>query len=46
MGKDGAMGDDVQEQRFSRADRTRHREKVRAGLEALARMIAEQRFEA
>jgi hypothetical protein len=40
------MGDDVEEQRFTRADRTRHREKVRAGLEVLARMIAEDRFEA
>jgi hypothetical protein len=42
----GGMGEEVQAQRFSRADRTRHREKVRAGLEALARMLAEQRFEA
>ncbi|GGL51097.1 glutamate--cysteine ligase [Microlunatus endophyticus] len=40
------MGDDVEEQKFTRADRTRHRERVRAGLDVLARMIAENRFEA
>src|SRR3954447_14499521 len=42
----GGRGEEVEAQRFSRADRTRHREKVRAGLETLARMLAEQRFEA
>lgn len=40
------MGDEVEHQQFSRADRTRHREKVRAGLQALARMLTEDRFEA
>ncbi len=40
------MGEEVQAQRFGGADRTRYREKVRAGLDALARMLAEQRFEA
>ncbi|MBO0811708.1 MAG: glutamate--cysteine ligase [Microlunatus sp.] len=40
------MGEEVTDQRFTRADRTLHREKVRAGLDVLARMLAEQRFDA
>jgi hypothetical protein len=46
MGKDGAVGDEVDRQEFSRADRTRHREKVQASLDVLERMLAEGRFEA
>ena len=38
------MGADVEEQRFSRGDRMRHREKVRRCLDALRRMVEEDRF--
>ena len=40
------MGRHVPLQTFSRADRTRYRDKVRANLDALARMLAEATFEA
>src|SRR4051812_11828675 len=40
------MGRHVQLQTFSRADRTRYRDKVRANLDVLARMLAEATFEA
>ncbi|MFW6774692.1 glutamate--cysteine ligase [Nocardioides sp. CPCC 205120] len=40
------MGDEVDQQQFTRADRTRHREKVRHSLDALARMLREEAFEA
>ncbi|MCW2867062.1 MAG: ybdK [Marmoricola sp.] len=39
------MGTDVDLQEFSRADRTRHREKVRRCLDVLARMLREARFD-
>jgi gamma-glutamyl:cysteine ligase YbdK (ATP-grasp superfamily) len=39
------MGDDVEAQEFSRADRTRHREKVRRNLDVFARMLREARFD-
>src|SRR5262249_22092312 len=41
-----AMGRHVQLQTFSRADRTRYRDKVRTNLDVLARMLAEATFEA
>jgi len=40
------MGEEVAQQEFSRADRTRHREKVRRCLDVLARMLRESRFDA
>ncbi|GGF32475.1 glutamate--cysteine ligase [Marmoricola endophyticus] len=40
------MGEEVEHQEFSRADRTQHREKVRRSLDVLARMLAEARFDA
>lgn len=40
------MGDEVERREFTRADRTRHRTKVRTGLDVLARMLTEARFEA
>jgi hypothetical protein len=39
------MGQDVAAREFSRADRQRYREKVRACLDVFARMLAESRFE-
>src|SRR6476620_8983643 len=39
------MGKDVDLQEFTRADRTRHREKVRRCLDVLARMLRESRFD-
>ncbi|WP_181310704.1 glutamate-cysteine ligase family protein [Nocardioides campestrisoli] len=39
------MGEEVEAQEFSRADRTRHREKVRRGLDVFARMLRESRFD-
>src|SRR5918993_1367591 len=39
------MGEDVAAQEFSRADRTRHREKVRRNLDVFARMLREARFD-
>src|SRR4051795_7703561 len=41
-----AMGDDVVATVFSRADRQRYREKVKACLDVFARMLAESRFDA
>src|SRR3954452_3593887 len=38
------MGEEVEAQQFSRADRTRHREKVRRNLDVFARMLREERF--
>ena len=40
------MGEEVDLQEFSRADRTRHREKVRNCLDVFARMLRESRFDA
>ena len=39
------MGEEVAHQEFSRADRTRHREKVRRNLDVFARMLREARFD-
>ncbi|MCW2774763.1 MAG: glutamate--cysteine ligase [Nocardioides sp.] len=39
------MGEEVDAQEFSRADRTRHREKVRRNLDVFARMLREARFD-
>src|SRR3546814_246010 len=39
------MGEEVSEQEFSRADRTRHREKVRRCLDVFARMLREAAFD-
>ncbi|WP_205474553.1 glutamate--cysteine ligase [Nocardioides sp. SYSU D00038] len=39
------MGAEVDAQEFSRADRTRHREKVRRCLDVFARMLREERFD-
>jgi len=39
------MGEDVAAQEFSRADRTRHREKVRRCLDVFARMLREAAFD-
>ena len=39
------MGEDVEERTFSRADRTRYRQKVRHSLDVFARMLREARFD-
>jgi len=39
------MGEEVEQQEFSRADRTHHREKVRRNLDVFARMLREARFD-
>ena len=39
------MGEEVAAQEFTRADRTRHREKVRRCLDVFARMLREARFD-
>jgi gamma-glutamyl:cysteine ligase YbdK (ATP-grasp superfamily) len=39
------MGEEVEVQEFSRADRTRHREKVRRCLDVFARMLREAAFD-
>src|SRR4029453_6789073 len=39
------MGEEVEAQEFSRADRTRHREKVRRNLDVFARMLREDLFD-
>ena len=39
------MGEEVEAQEFSRADRTRHRERVRRNLDVFARMLREARFD-
>jgi Glutamate-cysteine ligase family 2(GCS2) len=39
------MGDDVEARTFSRADRTRYRQKVRHSLDVFARMLRESRFD-
>lgn len=39
------MGEEVAAQEFTRADRTRHREKVRRCLDVFARMLRESRFD-
>ena len=39
------MGEEVDAQEFSRADRTRHREKVRRCLDVFARMLRDARFD-
>jgi hypothetical protein len=38
------MGEDVEAQEFSRADRTRYREKVHRSLDVFERMLTEQQF--
>jgi gamma-glutamyl:cysteine ligase YbdK (ATP-grasp superfamily) len=40
------MGEEVEQREFSRADRTRYREKVRRCLDVFARMLREARFDA
>jgi gamma-glutamyl:cysteine ligase YbdK (ATP-grasp superfamily) len=40
------MGEEVEQQEFSREDRTRYREKVRRCLDVFARMLSESRFDA
>ena len=40
------MGQDVEDQEFSRSDRMRHREKVRRSLDVFAEMLRERHFEA
>ena len=40
------MGEDVGHHEFSRADRTRYREKIRRCLDVFARMLRDERFEA
>src|ERR671928_1141982 len=39
------MGAEVEAKEFSRADRTRYREKVRRNLDVFARMLREARFD-
>ncbi len=39
------MGEEVDAQEFTRADRTRHREKVRRNLDVFARMLREEAFD-
>ncbi|MBD8869664.1 glutamate--cysteine ligase family protein [Nocardioides donggukensis] len=39
------MGEEVETQEFSRADRTRHREKVRQCLDVFARMLRDAQFD-
>src|SRR4029078_3118456 len=39
------MGEEVEAQEFSRADRTRYREKVRRCLDVFARMLREARLD-
>src|SRR5689334_202358 len=39
------MGEDVESQEFSRADRTQYREKVRRNLDVFARMLRDSRFD-
>ena len=39
------MGEEVDQQEFTRADRTRHREKVRRYLDVFARMLREAAFD-
>src|SRR5215207_128496 len=39
------MGEDVEAQEFSRADRTRYREKVHRCLDTFARMLSEHQFD-
>ncbi|WP_148574364.1 glutamate--cysteine ligase [Nocardioides caldifontis] len=40
------MGEEVEQQSFTREDRTRYREKVRACLDVLERMLVQSRFDA
>jgi gamma-glutamyl:cysteine ligase YbdK (ATP-grasp superfamily) len=40
------MGEEVEQQQFTREDRTRYRAKVRACLDVLERMLVESRFDA
>ncbi len=40
------MGEEVEARQFTRADRREHRDKVRKGLDVLARMLTEARFDA
>src|SRR4051812_10191627 len=41
----GGMGAEVDQTTFTREDRKQHREKVRKGLDVLARMLTESRFD-
>jgi hypothetical protein len=45
MGQDVPMGAEVDARQFTREDRKQHRQKVRRGLDALARMLTESRFD-
>src|SRR3954454_3075020 len=45
MGQDVRMGAEVDAEHFTREDRKRHRQKVRRGLDVLARMLTEARFD-
>jgi hypothetical protein len=45
MREDIPMGTEVDATEFSREDRKRHREKIRRGLDVLARMLTESRFD-
>jgi hypothetical protein len=45
MGQDVRMGAEVDAEHFTREDRKRHRQKVRRGLDVLARMLTESRFD-
>src|SRR6188508_3257120 len=45
MREDRHMGAEVDATQFSREDRKRHRDKVRKGLDVLARMLTESRFD-
>ena len=45
MREDSLMGAEVDATEFTREDRKRHRDKVRKGLDVLARMLTESRFD-
>ena len=45
MREDSPMGAEVDATEFTREDRKRHRDKVRKGLDVLARMLTESRFD-
>jgi gamma-glutamyl:cysteine ligase YbdK (ATP-grasp superfamily) len=45
MREDSPMGAEVDATEFTRDDRKRHRDKVRKGLDVLARMLTESRFD-
>src|SRR3954451_11590527 len=45
MREDSLMGAEVDSTEFTREDRKRHRDKIRKGLDVLARMLTEARFD-